>query len=137
MTMQNEQLFNELGVSPLLAIKMMESLDLSIEDIQNPFTFRRLQTVIDHLKGYSEDTQRFLIRKATLGKQDKLKCMDEYCDLLKEKKFNEDKKEQIKKEKSAIELSKDELKISEIKQKEQEINRRIAFISEEIDLYHK
>jgi hypothetical protein len=135
--MQNEQLLKELGISPLLAVDLLYHLDLNIDDINIPQNFVKLQSVIDFLKGYPEDTQRFLIKKATMGKQDKLKCMYEYSLILKDKKRYEDISEKIQKEKSAVELSGDLSKLNELEQRETEVETRLKLIAEEIEIYHK
>lgn len=129
--MRNEQLITELGINPILAVTIMENLDLSTDDINIPQNFAKLQHVINFLKDYSEDAQRFIIRKATFGKQNKLKCMDEYCDLLKEKSSLESNLEKIKKEQSAVGIS------GHFMQQEVEINNRLNALKEEIEIYHK
>jgi len=135
--MNNSQLFNDLGISPISAISIMESLDLSTEDLSFPQNFVKLKHVIDFLKDYSEDTQRFLIRKATLNKQNKLKCMDEYCDLLSKIKDNDSILGKIKDELEVVLISNDEDKIKEVKLREEAAYKQSRFLRDEIAIYHK
>jgi Mor family transcriptional regulator len=135
--MRNEQLFNELGISPLLAVELLDNLDLSTEHLNDPYIFSKLQSVIEFLKEYPEDTQRFIIKKATFGKQDKLKVMAEYSRLLKEKSFYDGIAEKINKEKSAFEMTDDLLKKQELSERESTNNAKLNLLKEEINLYHK
>lgn len=135
--MNTEQIFQELGLNPIMAVTLMENLDLTAEHLNDPYVFNKLQTVIDFLKDYPEDTQRFLLRKATFGKQDKLKVFHEYTHLLKEKKYREEVAEKLKTEKSAVEATNDPFKIAEIDVKEKENLSKIQSLREEIEIYHK
>lgn len=132
-----ESLFNELGISPLLATKIMYDFDLLPEHLSDPIVFSKLQSIVDFLKQYPEDTQRFLIKKATLNKQDKLKVMHEYTKLLSDRLLHEKIAKELEKEKSVIGFTNDMNKIKEIFDKETQNNNKLQFLREEIELYHK
>ena len=132
-----ESLFNELGISPLLATKIMYDFDLLPEHLNDPIVFSKLQSIVDFLKQYPEDTQRFLIKKATLNKQDKLKVMHEYTKLLSDRLLHEKIAKELEKEKSVIGFTNDMNKIKEIFDKETQNNNKLQFLREEIELYHK
>lgn len=135
--MNTEQLFNQLGISPIRATKILESLDISIYDLEDPKVFSRLEDVINILKKYDEDSQNFFIKKATVGKQDKLKIMHEYVKLLEKKKFYEDISIAIEHEKEKINESSDLFKRQELSEKESSNKARLTLLAEEIELYHK
>ena len=135
--MKTEQLIEELGISPILAVDLLDNLGVSIEEIAYPQVFSKIQYIVDFLNQYPEDTQRFLIKKATINKQDKLKCMFEYSQLLREKEYYEKVANDIEKEKSAVEFSDNFDKTREVAERENENNNKINSLKEEIDLYHK
>jgi len=133
--MNIEQTFNQLGISPIRATEILESLDISVYDLGDPKVFSRLEDVINILKKYDEDSQNFFIKKATVGKQDKLKIMHEYAKLLEKKKFYEDISIAIEHEKNNE--SSDLFKKLELSEKESSNKSRLSLLAEEIELYHK
>lgn len=91
--------FSDLGVDAVTGTLLMESLGLSPDELKSPERFHKLKATIEFLKDYSEDTQRFLINKATRGKLvDKLDHMFGYTNILKEKVAREKVLAEIEKE---------------------------------------
>jgi hypothetical protein len=86
MSINLETAFDDAGVNAIVGVKFLDLLGLSNGDLQIPGRFSRFQDVISYMKKFPEDTQRFLVTKATRGKMvDKLNHVWEYVNLLKEK----------------------------------------------------
>lgn len=135
--MNTEQIFNQIGINPLKAVSLMENLDISIEQLNDPYVIYRLESIVDFLKNYDDDSQSFFIKKATLGKQDKLKVLSEYIKLIEKRNFFEKVSDEINREKESNLNSNDLLKMKEIQEKESANNARLSLLKEEIELYHK
>lgn len=135
--MNIEQIFNQIGISPLRAVDLMESLDISVDHLGDPYIISKLESIIKFMKNYDDDSQRFLIKKATFGKQDKLKVMTEYIRLIDQKNFFEKSAKEIEIEKSNLKDSDDLLKVREIQEREAKNNAKLSLLKEEIELYHK
>ena len=88
--MNPEAIFDGMGVDAITGVKLMDWLGVTAEELQVPQRFHRLQDIVQFLKQFPEDTQRFLISKSTRGKLvDKLDHFFEYTSLLKEKQAKE------------------------------------------------
>lgn len=135
--MNIESAFNDLGVNAIKATEMLESLGISVHELNIPSVFIKLQSVVDYLKNFPEDTQRFLINKATRGKTiDKLSHMFEYTMILKEKEFNEKELEKTSKEISAVGFN-DVPKMNELSEKKNQINTKLTSLHEELEVFNK
>ncbi len=89
--MNPETAFGDLGVNAITGSMLMEMLDLTMDDLSSPRRFSCLREVIAFLSKLPEDDQRFLVSKATRGKNvDKLSHMREYVLLLSKKSSYED-----------------------------------------------
>jgi hypothetical protein len=133
-----ETTFNDLGVSAILGTQLLGWLNLSLEDLAIPSRFTKLQGCIDYLKQFPDDTQRFLINKATRGKAvDKLDHLYEYTNLLKEKTSIEANLKANASELSVISGSQDMMKISELTSKVDSLQTNLRHINEEITIYEK
>ena len=133
-----ETTFNDLGVSAILGTQLLGWLNLSLEDLAIPSRFTKLQSCIDYLKQFPDDTQRFLINKATRGKAvDKLDHLYEYTNLLKEKTSIEANLKANASELSVISGSQDMMKISELTSKVDSLQTNLRHINEEITIYEK
>lgn len=81
--MSTQSAFNQLGINAITATTIMENLGLYPEDLAIPQRFTKLQNVINYLKQFPEDTQKFLINKTTRGKNvDRLDHMSDYTQLM-------------------------------------------------------
>lgn len=128
--------FDDLGVNAIAGVSLMGHLGLNPQDLMFPQKFAKFQVVVDFLKQFPEDTQRFLINKATRGKfLDKLDHMFEYTNLLKNKESIEKDLNSLEKEVSAI--FDDEFKSAEVSTKITENKERLDKIKEEITLYER
>jgi len=139
--MSPEQIFKDLGIEPIRAVEYMGYLDLSTDELAIPQRYAKFEAVLHYLKAFPEDTQKFLIKKATYNKTaDKLNCMFEYTHLLIDKKHYENERTKIKEQKSAITASAgmtDLKELFEIGRKEYEIESKLQLNREEIELYHR
>lgn len=138
--MNTDQLFQELGINPLIATKLMGYLDLNTGDLNDPFNFSKIQDVVDFLKQYPEDDQRFMIRKVTIGKQDKLKVMHEYTQILKDKAFHENTIAKIREEKRNMAFQEggpDLEKVKSLDEQEVYSKSKLNQVKEELEFYHK
>lgn len=136
--MSLESSFDQLGVDILTATRLMEILDMSPEEFQSPSRFSKLQSVISYLKQFPEDTQRFLITRATRGKNvDRLNHIYEYTSLLREKEEREQHIASIDKERSAIELSADPILQTEVAHRALDARQALNHVKEEIAIYER
>lgn len=132
-----QETFNDLGTNAIVATNLMNLLGLYPDDLSDPQRFARFQVVIDYLKQFPEDTQRFLITKATRGKLvDKLDHVFEYTNLLKEKYAQEQTLEDMKKELSVLEATHDP-KFFILSQQKEEMESQIGRTLEEISCYER
>jgi hypothetical protein len=133
--LNTQEIFNDLGVNAIVATNLMDLLGLYPNDFYDPQRFSRFQVVVDYLKQFPDDTQRFIITKATRGKLvDKLDHVFEYTNLLKQKFAQEEALENIKKEISVLEATGDP-KIEMTRLQEEEMDRQIERTLEEIKIY--
>lgn len=136
--MNIEEKINDLGVNAITGVRLLELLDISTDELQIPQRFSKIQDIIKFLSQYSEDTQQFLINKATRGKQvDKLQHFHEYIHLLKKKAEINDILDKVLDEKNIIEATGDTNKLQEIANKEVELRMQSDNIGAEIRLYEK
>ncbi len=135
--MNVETAINDLGVNAVQAVTMMDLLGITPDDFINPTRFARFQVVVDYLKQFPDDTQRFLITKATRGKMvDRLDHIFEYTNLLKQKFAQEETLDSIKKELSVLEATGDP-KIELTRHQKDEMDRQIDLITQEISIYER
>lgn len=136
--MDIESAFQDLGANALDATRIMDSLGLSTSDLHIPQRFSRLQAVIQYLKQFSEDTQRFIVNKSTRGKAvDKLNHVFEYTGLLKEKSIYDQELSKVQKELGTYSAIEDFAHLQDSKLKEAELTQKVASIQENIYLYEK
>lgn len=136
--MNPESAFNELGVDAVTGSLLMEVLGVTTAELQIPRRFEQLKAVINYLKDFPEDTQRYLINKATRGKMvDKLEHMAEYTNLLKQRTFNQDILKKIDDERSATAGNSEPTIEREIAQRALDVRATIGKLSDEISLYEK
>ena len=134
--MQISTAFQELGISAVLGTELLDTLGLSTDDIQIPQRFSKFQSVIHFLKQFPEDTQRFLINKATRGKTvDKLEHFYDYTNLLREKAEYEKVLDRLEKDFSVIEMSDDLLHITEVQVKLSDTKQKLGILKEEQEIY--
>jgi len=132
-----EALFNDLGINAILGSQLIEWLNLSIDEINIPSRFSKLQNVIDYLKQFPDDTQRFIVNKATRGKMvDKLDHLNEYTHLLQKRESVNSELEKIKSERSAIGTDISDKNI-ELDLKESMYNDSMRRLNDEISIYEK
>lgn len=133
-----ETIFNDLGINALVASEMLGMFDLTVDDLNIPETFTKLQSVINYINKFPEDTQRFLINKATRGKNvDKLDHMFRYTLILKDKEINEKLLDNTSKEISAISNGGDIKKVTELQTKKSVIETNIKLLNEEMEIFQK
>lgn len=136
--MNIERSFEDLGIDAVTGVRLMDVLNVSPHELALPQRFSRLSTIIDYLKLFSEDTQRFLINKATRGKPiDKLDHMFEYVDLLKQKTHYDQVLEDAKAKVSALEMSGDSSELSQAQVDKEVAEQSLRAICEEIILYER
>ncbi len=134
--MDTEKAFNELGVSAIIGVKLLEAFNMSPEDFVIPARFAKFQSVVAFLKQYPEDTQRFLITKGTRRSAgDKLDYFFDYANILKEKTIAQQLLEQVNKELELMEAVGDPIKFGEVKAKQGDLQEKIYRLSEEQTLW--
>lgn len=133
-----ESAFNDLGIDALTGVELMDWLNISQIDLNDPSRFARLHQVIDYFKQFPKDTQRFLIVRATNGKNvDKLNHVWEYSQLLGRRKSMEDMLTSIEKERSVLGLTPDPLILASVDKRSLETRENIAKINVEAAIYEK
>lgn len=131
-----EQSFNDLGIDAITGTQMMDWLSLSKIDLGDPTRFSRLKEIIDYFKQFPEDTQRFLIVRATRNKTvDRLTHVWEYAQLLNRRKGYEDMLQLIEKERSVLGENPDPVILSSISSRSLETRESIAKLNSEIGIY--
>ncbi len=136
--MNPERAFEDLGIDAVTGVSVMEMLGVSTDELSIPQRFSRLKEVINYFKQFPEDTQRFLIRKATAGKLvDKLDHLYEYTHLLQRKSHYEETLKGLDKERSAIETTGDEVLLRDVAQRSLDNSQQLDFIKQEIGIYEK
>lgn len=136
--MNPEAIFDGMGVDAITGVKLMDWLGVTAEELQVPQRFHRLQDIVQFLKQFPEDTQRFLISKSTRGKLvDKLDHFFEYTSLLKEKQAKEALLQNLDKERSAVEMSGDEILKRDVAQRSLQVSESLAKVKAEIEIYEK
>lgn len=133
-----ESAFNSLGIDAITGVELMEWLGLSPIDFTDSGRFNRFKTVIDYFKQFPVDTQRFMIRRVTNGKNvDKLQHVWEYTELLKNKKAVEEAIEKIKTERSALGAGNDPILVQNFAQREIDARTALNHVTQEMALYEK
>lgn len=136
--MNFESTLAHLGINAITGVRVLDLLDISTDDIQIPQNLSKVKDIIDFLKQYPEDTQRFLINKATRGKPvEKLKHFHEYTQLLQKKAELEKELEMIGDEKDIVEATGDVAKLQEVANREVQIKMLSDTMAEEITLYER
>lgn len=133
-----EAAFNGLGIDAVTGVELMDWLGLTPVDLGNPSRFSRLQQVIDYLKQFPEDTQRYLVTRATKGKMvDKLNHMWEYTQILKNKEYVQKLIDATKKEKEALGENADPFMLDGVDKKVAQFTEELGRINSELDIYEK
>ena len=136
--MNTERVFEDLGIDAITGVEIMDQLSIVPDELQSPRRFAQLKEVINYLKQFPQDTQRFLINKATRGKLvDKLQHLHEYTHLLTRKSFYEQELEKLSKERSAVEQAGDPILLKDIATRDMANREQLNFIQEEIGIYEK
>lgn len=136
--MNTERKFEELGIDPINAVKIMSLLDISVSELGIPQRFERFKDILSFLKDFPEDTQRFFIMKATAGKQiDKVSHMFEYVNLLRNKLSYEEGLKNMERQESAIETLNDPFRLGELQREKLEVIRKLQNTKEEIYIYER
>lgn len=136
--MNAENAFNSAGVDPISGVQLMATLGMSNDDLIIPQRFQKFQEILSFFSKFSEDTQRFLVSKATRGKMvDKLDHIFEYTQLLKQKEGYESELRNLGMENSAVEMHGDSMLMSELSHRAMDIRQRLSNVREEIDIYEK
>lgn len=136
--MNIESSLQDLGISATTGVRILDLLDISPDELAIPQYFSKVQDIVTFLKKFPEDTQRFLINKATRGKSvNKLQHFHEYIQLLQKKAELEKILEQITEEMAIVEATGDTTKLQEIANKEVQFKMQSDNISEEILLYER
>lgn len=132
-----ESAFNDLSVNAIVATNFMDLLGLNTMDFHDPVRFSRFQQVVQYLKQFPDDTQRFLITKSTRGKPvDKLDQVFEYTNLLKQKYSQEQTLDDLKKQILVLEVTGDP-KLNMIQLQKEEMDKQIDMTLLEIGIYEK
>lgn len=120
----------------MTGVNLLEWLDISPEELSFAERFSKLQSVVGYLSSFNEDTQRFLVNKATRGKQvDKLEHMFQYTLLLRRKSEYEQVAEDIKREESVVAF--DPIKMEEITLRKKELDSEIQKTLEELYFFER
>ena len=129
--------FNDLGVDATTGLVLLENLGVRPDELVDPRRFQQMKDVIDYLKQFPEDTQRFFINKATLGKNvDKLQHMYEYTDLLKRKGELDAEVKALEAEREAT-RSGDEMLKENVKNRLLMAKKSLRAVSNEVSIYEK
>lgn len=133
--MDTSRIFQDLGIDAIIGTQLLDMLELSTDELVIPQRFNRFKSVIDFLKQFPEDTQRFLINKTVRSKAvDRLNHFFEYSELLKQKGEYEKMIDSINTERSVVN---DKTKEIELSGRLTEISSRLQNLKEEINIYEK
>lgn len=138
--MNIEAKMNELGVNAILGTKLMDWLSLYPDDLLFNENLYKLQDIINYLKPFSEDSQRFMIRKITTGKQvDKLRFVHEWVELMNKKDGLEKKLNNLKNESDFFVSTKstDNQRYEQILSEGSDLSTEIEHINQELSYYEK
>ena len=84
MVMSIEGRFNDLGIDPVIAVKLMDLLNVSSDDFIDARRFERFKDVASYIGRF--ENYEYMIRKLTLTKNmDRLDHMWEWCQLSKQR----------------------------------------------------
>lgn len=136
--MNPEAAFGDLGIDAVTGTLFLDLLDMSPDEFASPERFSKLRSVIDYLKQFPEDTQRFLVTKATRGKYvDRLDHMFEYTSLLKAKEEKEKALAGLERESSATEHVDDPFLKVDLAKRSIDTREALKEIKEEIAIYER
>jgi hypothetical protein len=131
-----ESALNDLGIDAVTGVELMDWLGISTFDLSDPQRFSKLSSVIEYLKDFPTDTQRYLVKRAVNNKNvDKLQHVWEYTGLLKNKRAVEEALEKIKVEGSALGSDSDPVIRMAHAQREIEAKDALNAVQTEIRLY--
>jgi len=129
--------FNDLGAQAEVGLNLLEQLNVNIEELAIPRRFQQLKTLVEMFRNVPADYQRFVINKATRGKNvDKLQHMYEYMHLLKSKGELETREKMLEQERESSKDS-DEVIKQDIANRSLDNKKRIDILNKEIELYEK
>jgi len=138
MSINLEEAFGDVGVNAIVGVKFMDLLGIYNGDLQIASRMARFEDVVSYLKRFPEDTQRFLVTKATRGKMvDKLNHVWEYVNLLRQKELMDRQLDDVKSQISGLEGMGDLNKLQETIQLETELTDKAEVLQEEINIYTK
>ncbi len=136
--MNTESAFADLGVDAVTGSLIMDTLGLTPDDLRFPERFHKLHYVVDYLKRFPEDVQRYIVNKATRGKLvDKLDHMLEYTRLLQRKEAIEGSIKQSEVERSMISIESDPILVTDIAHRLETARHDLSYCMEEIHLFEK
>lgn len=136
--MNPEQAFDTMGVDAITGVKIMNFLDLSMDEMRIPQNLYKMQDIIKFLKPLSEDTQRFLIERSVSGKPvDKLKYFHEYIQLLDRKESLRKDLENISRETGITEVTGEVARMNNLIERSKEVKSNLDQTEETIKIYEK
>lgn len=132
----SSQIIENLGSNPINTAKILDWLSLDISEISIPARFAKLQYVMGFLAKFPEDTQRFLVNKATRGKLvDKLDHLFEYSHLIEEKTENQNNLNDLDKELELVMNVGDLQRVEELQSLKGSVTNKLVELEKEITLY--
>lgn len=134
-----ESIFNQAGTGAVIGTQLMEWLGISPIDFSDPHRFSKFRDIIDYLKKFPEDTQRYIISKVTQGKPltDKLAQVWEYSQLLGRKESYEQSLTDLSKEREILGPDADRFIVAATDMRYVETKQNLDKINNEIALYEK
>lgn len=133
-----EAQFEQLGLDAMTGVHIMNLLHLTMSDLADPMRFSRLESIVEFLKQYPEDHQRFLVSKVSTGKPvDRLLHVWEYTQLLRKRGDARDRLNSIQKRKKELEATPDPVQMEKVKTDEAGIREQIKVLKSEIGIYEK
>lgn len=125
--------FDDLHTDPIIAVSIMQELELSGADLEDPHKFSRLKHAIGFFSKLPEQNRESIFRRILSGKTDKLKIAWEYASLVEQcentKKSLGEKMATL----SSLETAKEDT--NEIKGAVDELTKQVEFLSKEIQIY--
>ena len=136
--MNPEQVMNQLGVNAITGTRLLDLLDISMDDLRIPQTFSKVQDIINFLAPLSEDTQRFMIQRATAGKMvDKVKHFHEYIQLVQKNSSLQEQYEALNAERRLVEGMTTPEETELFESKKQGLEKNIQDVLEEMGIYER
>lgn len=136
--MSIEGRFNDLGIDPVIAVKLMDLLNVSSDDFIDARRFERFKDVASYIGRF--ENYEYMIRKLTLTKNvDRLDHMWEWCQLSKQRQDIEKSIEDISFEGEELDkLSSSSEGVEKLKQIQKVLSNKVSEINnldQEMELY--